>query len=61
MRNYFVPMMAFVDSAGVIRAQHTGKDPFFGPREGANIRAQLDSMLKAGTGSKKTGAPEKKK
>ncbi|MGH9674160.1 MAG: hypothetical protein ACRD44_13345 [Bryobacteraceae bacterium] len=59
MRNFFVPMMAFVDG-GVIRAQYTGKDPFFGPGEGANIRAQLDSMLKVGAGSKKVGAPKKK-
>jgi len=46
MRNFFVPMMAFVDRGGVIRAQYTGNDSFFRSNEDANVREMLESLLK---------------
>jgi hypothetical protein len=45
-RPLFVPHMVFLDRAGVIRADYPGGDPFFA-NANANIRAQLDKMLKA--------------
>jgi len=45
-RPMYVPQMVFLDRGGVIRAEFSGEEPFFvnGP---ANIRAQLEKMLKA--------------
>jgi hypothetical protein len=45
-RPLFVPHMVFLDRAGVIRAEYPGGDAFFA-NANANIRAQLDKMLKA--------------
>ena len=44
-RPLFVPHMVFLDRAGVIRAEYPGGDAFFS-NANANIRAQLDKMLK---------------
>jgi peroxiredoxin len=44
-RPLFVPHMVFLDRAGVIRADYPGGDAFFS-NANANIRAQLDKMLK---------------
>jgi hypothetical protein len=44
-RPLFVPHMVFLDRAGVIRADYPGEDAFF-TNANANIRAQLDKMLK---------------
>jgi hypothetical protein len=44
-RPLFVPHMVFLDRAGVIRADYPGGDAFF-TNANANIRAQLDKMLK---------------
>jgi peroxiredoxin len=44
-RPLFVPHMVFLDRAGVIRADYPGEDAFF-INANANIRAQLDKMLK---------------
>ena len=45
-RPLFVPHMVFLDRAGVIRADYPAEDAFFA-NANANIRAQLDKMLKA--------------
>ena len=47
-RPMYVPQMVFLDRAGVIRAEYSGEEPFFenGP---ANVRAQLETMLKVPT------------
>ena len=44
-RPLFVPHMVFLDRGGVIRADYPGGDSFF-LNANANIRAQLDKMLK---------------
>ena len=51
-RPLFVPHMVFLDRAGVIRAEYPGGDAFFS-NANANIRAQLDKMLKAPATAKK--------
>jgi len=56
-RPFYVPQMVFLDRAGVIRAQFPGEDPFF-LNAPANIRTQLEKMLKPVAG---TQAPTKKK
>jgi thiol-disulfide isomerase/thioredoxin len=51
-RPVFVPHMVFLDRAGVIRADYPGGDAFFAGAN-ANIRAQLDKMLKSPAPKKK--------
>jgi thiol-disulfide isomerase/thioredoxin len=46
---YFVPIVAFIDRRGAITSQHLGDDNLFQDPE-ANIRRQLDRMLKPGAG-----------
>ncbi len=44
-----VPLMAFIDRTGVIRAQYTGYDSeFFGDNLDKNIRAEAEKLLKEG-------------
>ena len=44
-----VPLMAFIDRTGVIRAQYTGVDTnFFGDDLEKNIRAEVDKLLNEG-------------
>jgi hypothetical protein len=44
-----VPLMAFIDRTGVIRAQYTGYDTaFFGDDLEKNIRAEAEKLLKEG-------------
>jgi len=44
-----VPLMAFIDRAGVIRAQFTGVDTaFFGDDLEKNIRTEVEKLLKEG-------------
>lgn len=58
-----VPLMAFVDRAGVIRAQFTGVDTtFFGDELDKNIRAEAEKLLKEGApGTAKSTAKSKSK
>ena len=44
---YYVPHMVFIDANGMIRSDHPGEDKFFQNPE-TNVRAELDSLLKAG-------------
>ncbi|MEO8370971.1 MAG: TlpA disulfide reductase family protein [Candidatus Solibacter sp.] len=58
-RPMYVPQMVFLDRAGMIRAQVPGEDPFF-LNAPANIRLQLEKMLKAAAEAP-AKAPAKKK
>jgi len=46
-RPVYVPHMIFIDRGGIIRADHPGEDVFFKNPE-ANIRAELEKLLKGG-------------
>ncbi len=61
MRQWYVPMMAFVDRKGVIRGQYTGSDPFFKGNEEANVRGMIESLLKDGAAVPGKGAAASKK
>jgi thiol-disulfide isomerase/thioredoxin len=45
-KNYYVPMVAFVDRKGYIHSQYIGDNDFFKDME-PNIRAELDKILGA--------------
>lgn len=45
MEILYVPQLVFIDRKGVIRAQYRGRDDFF-LNEEANMRAQIESLLK---------------
>src|SRR5262249_2207122 len=54
-----MPLLAFLDRKGVIRAQYEGDDAkFFSDDQEKNIRRQIEELLKAPGGSAK-GAPKK--
>jgi cytochrome c biogenesis protein CcmG/thiol:disulfide interchange protein DsbE len=59
MKQYSVPFLAFVDGNGVIRAQFTGDDPFFKNTE-ANMRSNIEALLKRGSAPGPEAAPESK-
>ena len=42
---YFVPMLVFIDKAGMIRSQYIGDENFLNNQE-VNIRAEIDKLLK---------------
>jgi peroxiredoxin len=51
-----MPLLAFIDRQGVIRAQHEGnEEPFFGPEHEQYLRNQIEALLKEGV------TPAKKK
>jgi hypothetical protein len=52
--------MVLIDRKGVIRAQHTGEEPFFGDGQAENIRKEAETLL-AESGSKPSKASAKKK
>jgi peroxiredoxin len=55
-----MPLVAFIDRGGNIRAQYEGDDPFFGDQIEQNLRRQIEALLKAGGPAKKsTAAPQK--
>ena len=56
-RPLFVPHMVFLDRAGVIRADYPAEDAFFA-NANANIRAQLDKMLKTPATKKEASVPK---
>jgi thiol-disulfide isomerase/thioredoxin len=54
-----MPLLAFIDRQGIIRAQYEGEDPFFNDLE-QNLRKEIESLLQGGaTGRKGTAAPKK--
>jgi len=55
MMTSYMPMMAFIDKDGVIRAQYEGNDPFLseGVQE-KNLRDKIEELLKPAAPHKKT-------
>jgi peroxiredoxin len=51
-----MPMLAFIDRQGMIRAEFEGDDPFFGDQAEQNLRQQIEALLKAGGPAKKAAA-----
>jgi peroxiredoxin len=60
MMTSYMPMIAFIDKDGVIRAQYEGNDPFLseGVQE-RNLRDKIEELLKPATPGKKTAAKTK--
>jgi peroxiredoxin len=58
MERFYVPQLLFLDRKGVIRAQYPGGDRFF-EKEEVNMRAQIESLLKESSVSKKSGGTVK--
>ncbi len=55
-----MPLLAFVDRAGNIRAQYEGdNEKFFGDQQEQNLRAQIEALLKEGAAPAKKGASKK--
>lgn len=53
--NFSVPVLVFVDRAGMVRGQYMGIDPFFGNPD-KNVREMLDKLLVERAGSKRPAA-----
>ncbi|HMC61745.1 MAG TPA: hypothetical protein VKJ01_21310, partial [Candidatus Solibacter sp.] len=55
MMTSYMPMIAFIDKDGVVRAQYEGNDPFLseGVQE-RNLRDKIEELLKPATPGKKT-------
>jgi thiol-disulfide isomerase/thioredoxin len=51
-----MPMLAFVDPQGNIRAQYEGDDPFFNEQAEQNLRKEVDALFKGAAPAKKSGA-----
>ena len=47
---YFVPMLVFIDKAGMVRSQYIGDETFLANQD-VNIRAEIDKLLKGGAGA----------
>ncbi len=60
----YVPIFVFIDREGMIRSQHLGDDPLFGPDDAtrdSNIRKMIEKLLREpAAGAKKAAAPVKK-
>ena len=50
-----MPMLAFIDRQGVIRAQAEGEEPFFNDLE-RNLRKEIDALFRGGAPAKKSAA-----
>lgn len=60
--NFYFPQMVFIDRKGVVRAQFSGNDPFFGSKEEANVREWIEKLLAEGAPAKAPAPkPAKKK
>jgi hypothetical protein len=60
MTNPLMPMLAFVDRQGNVRAQFEGNDQtFFNDQQEQNLHNQIEALLKEGAPAKK-GTPPKK-
>jgi len=55
----FMPLVAFIDRAGNIRAQYEGDDPFFGDQIEQNLRREIEALLPPGAPAKKSTAAPK--
>jgi hypothetical protein len=49
-----MPLMAFLDRQGDIRAQYEGDDPFFGDQLEENLRRQIEALLAMGAPARKS-------
>jgi thiol-disulfide isomerase/thioredoxin len=57
-----MPQLVFVDRNGMIRAQHSGDDPFFGEAvQEKNLRNTIESLLKSGQIENAAGKAGKKR
>ena len=56
---YFVPMLVFIDKAGMVRSQYIGDEKFLSNQE-VNIRAEIDKLLKSGATAPATATAAKK-
>lgn len=56
----YVPQLIFIDRKGIIRAQYGGDNDFF-KNEEANMRAQIESLLKEPAERPRTAAPKSSK
>jgi hypothetical protein len=55
-----MPILAFIDRQGVIRAQYEGDDKFFGEdQREKNLRAKIEELLKEAAPGAKTGVAKK--
>ena len=55
-----MPLLAFIDRQGVIRAQHEGnEEPFFGPEHEQYLRNQIEALLKEGAAPAKRTTTKK--
>jgi thiol-disulfide isomerase/thioredoxin len=52
----FVPDLVFIDTNGMVRSQYVGDEKFLSNQE-ANIRAELEKMIKARPMARRTAAP----
>jgi hypothetical protein len=62
MQTPHMPLLAFIDRKGMIRAQHEGNEDFFGDQQEQGLRKEIEALLKEGSpapGAKKA-APVKK-
>jgi len=63
MQGPHMPLVAFIDRKGIVRAQHEGNEDFFGDSQEQNLRKQIEALLKEGgpvSGAKKAASPAKK-
>jgi peroxiredoxin len=56
-----MPLLAFIDRKGMIRAQHEGNEDFFGDQQEQNLRKEIEALLKEGSAAPKKVAPTAKK
>ncbi len=63
MFKLMMPQLVFIDRQGVIRAQFSGDDKFFGDDQEKNLRDQIESLLKetASTPKKSSQSSRRKK
>ena len=52
-----MPLLAFIDKQGDIRAQYEGDDPFFNEQVERNLRKEIEALLKDGPPVKKKTGP----
>jgi hypothetical protein len=54
-----MPMLAFIDRQGMIRAQFEADDEkFFGDQQEQNLRMQIEALLKVGVAKKAAATPK---
>ncbi|MCL5744071.1 MAG: TlpA family protein disulfide reductase [Acidobacteria bacterium] len=59
MLRMMMPQLVFIDREGMIRAQYSGDDAYFGPDQEKNLRQSIESLLKENVPVRKTHAVTK--